>query len=138
MGKSEPSKSHPRITCQHSLARGSGLPRRQMRRRFRSRGFIRGEGFHKSLFETINVFEIFDRIVLGFSEYTCADQIKDNVPNVLTRMDSPAIEDRHHHRSEFLQRIPPYSIEQLRAAHVTNADAFDFLLLLRRKVERVA
>src|SRR6476659_6768598 len=108
-GKSKPSKSHPYITS--SLARGSGLSRRQMRRRFCSRGFIRGEGFHKSLFETINVFEIFDRIVLGFSEYACTDQIKDNVPNVLTRMDSPVIEDGHHHRPEFLQRVPAHAIE---------------------------
>ena len=52
-------------------------------------------------------------------------------------MDSPVIEDRHYHRSEFLQSVPPNSVEQFRPGHVTHADAFDFLLLFRRKIEGV-
>jgi hypothetical protein len=53
-------------------------------------------------------------------------------------MDAPAIEHRHHHRAEFLKRVPPDAIEQFRPGHVTHADALDFLLLLGREVERVA
>jgi hypothetical protein len=49
-------------------------------------------------------------------------------------MDAPAIEHYHHHRAEFLERVPPDAIEQLRSGHVTHADALDFLLLFRREV----
>src|SRR5947207_14049088 len=53
-------------------------------------------------------------------------------------MDSPAVENRHHHRSEFLQSVAPHSIEQFRSGDMTHADAFNFLLLLGREVECVA
>src|SRR6266516_6667079 len=114
-----------------------GPSRCQIRRRFRSRRFFRGERFHKNLFKIINILEIFDRILFGFPEHACADQIKDNVSNVLAGVDSPVIEDRHHHRPEFLESVPPHSVEQFRPSHVTHAHAFDFLLLLGREIERV-
>ena len=80
---------------------------------------------------------MFDRILLGLPEYASADEVKDDVPNVLAGMDSPVIEDGYHHRSEFLESVPPHTVEQLRPGYVSHADAFDFLLLLRREIERV-
>ena len=108
-----------------------------MRWRFRSRRFFRCERLHKNLFKIINVLEMFDRIILGLPKYASADKVKDYVPNVLAGMDSPVIEDSYHHRSEFLESVPPHTVEQLRPRHVAHADAFDFLLLLRREIERV-
>ena len=108
-----------------------------MRRRFRSRRFFRGEGSHKDLFKIINVLEMFDRILLGLPEYASADEIKDDVPDVLAGMDSPVIEDGYHHRSEFLESVPSHTVEQLWPRYVADADAFDFLLLLRREIKRV-
>src|SRR5882724_11775197 len=60
LGRVDSSDQGSGIGAYHLLSRRSGLPRRQMRRRFRSCRFFRGEGFHESLFEIINVFEIFD------------------------------------------------------------------------------
>ena len=80
---------------------------------------------------------MFDRILLGLPEYASADEVKDDVPNVLAGMDSPVIEDGYHHRSEFLESVPPHTVEQLRPGYVSHADAFDFLLLLRREIESV-
>ena len=78
------------------------------------------------------------RVLLGFSEHPGADQIKNHVPDVFAGMDAPAIEHRHHHRAEFLERVLPDAIEQFRPGHVTHADALDFLLLFGGEVERVA
>jgi len=108
-----------------------------MRWRFRSRRFFRCERLHKNLFKIINVLEMFDRIILGLPKYASADKVKDYVPNVLAGMDSPVIEDSYHHRSEFLESVPPHTVEQLRPRNVAHADAFDLLLLLRREIERV-
>jgi len=80
---------------------------------------------------------MFDRILLGLPEYAGADQVKHDVPNVLAGMDSPVIEDGYHHGSEFLESVAPHPVEQLRPRDVAHADTFDFLLLLRREIERV-
>src|SRR5205809_7873920 len=125
------------IGCHHLLARRSGPSRWQMRWGFRSRGFFRCERLHKNLFKIINVLEMFDRILLGLPEYASADEVKDDVPNVLAGMDSPVIEDGYHHRSEFFESVPSHTVEQLRPRYVAHIDAFDFLLLLRREIERV-
>src|SRR5215472_14895900 len=126
------------FTWQNLLARCGWLCRRRFWRRFRALGFCRCERRHKRLFEIVDIFEIFDRILLGLSENTGGDQIKNHVSDVFAGMDAPAIEHCHHHRAEFLERVLPDSVEQFRPGHVTHADALDFLLLLGREVERIA
>src|SRR5205823_5995590 len=86
----------------------------------------------------INVLEVLDRILLSLSEHPGADQVKHDVADVFAGMNAPAIEHRHHHRTEFLDRILPHAFEQLRPRHMAHTDALDLLLLLGRKIERVA
>jgi len=80
---------------------------------------------------------MFDRILLGLPEYASPDEVKDDVPNVLAGMDSPVVEDGNHHGAEFLESVPPHTVEQLRPRYVAHADAFDFLLLLGGEIESV-
>src|SRR5207249_3359260 len=75
---------------------------------------------------------------LGLSEYPGPDQVKNHVAHIFAGMDAPAIENRHHHRPEFLDGVLPRTNEQFRPGHMTYAEAFDFLLLLGRKIERIA
>src|SRR6185437_13402820 len=103
----------------------------------RHRWFFRREWLRENLFEIINVPEIFDRIVLGFSEYPGANQVKNHVSDVLGRVNAPTIENRHDHRSELLERVLAQSLQELRSSHVPDAGAFRFLLLLGREIERV-
>src|SRR5204862_434536 len=107
-------------------------------RRFCSFRFCRCKWSHERFFEIVNVFEILDRILLGFSENADADQIKDHVPDVFAGLDTPAIEHRDDHRAEFLERVLPDAIEQFWPRYMTHADSLDFLLLRRREVERIA
>ena len=85
----------------------------------------------------INVPEIFYRILLGFSEYPGANQVKNHVSDILGRVNAPAIENRHDQRSELLERVLPQSLQELRSSHVPDAGALRFLLLFRREIERV-
>src|SRR5207302_443585 len=53
-------------------------------------------------------------------------------------MDSPVVENRHHQGSEFFESVLPHSIQQFRAGHMTNADAFNLFLFFGCEIERVA
>ena len=53
-------------------------------------------------------------------------------------MNAPIIEHRHDHRPEFLKRVLPYAVEQLRPSHMAHGSALDLLLLFGGKIERVA
>jgi len=85
----------------------------------------------------INVPKIFYRILLSFSEYPGANQIKNHVSDVFGRVNAPTIKNRRDQRSELLERILPQSLQELRSSHVPDAGAFRFLLLFGREIERV-
>src|SRR4029450_13851529 len=110
----------------------------QLRSWFDGFRFRRCERLHKRLLEIVNVFKVLYRILLGFPENAGTDQVKYHMPDVFAGTDSPAIEHGHHHWAEFLERVLPDAIEQFRAGYMTHTDALGFLLLLGRKVERVA
>src|SRR5207248_7938561 len=107
------------FTLPKLFARCCWLWRRQLCRRFGSFRFCRCEWSHERFFEIVNVFEILDRILLGFSENAGADQIKNHVPDVFAGLDTPAIEHSNDHRAEFLERVLPDAIEQFWPRYMT-------------------
>src|SRR2546421_3345482 len=99
---------------------------------------FRSVRLHERLLKIVNGLEILDRILVGFSKNPGADEIEDHVTDIFAGTNSPVIEDRHHHRPEFLERVLPDAFEQLRSRDVPHGCAFCFFLLLGCEIERVA
>ena len=60
------------------------------------------------------------------------------MPDIFAAVNSPGRKYRHHHRPEFLQGVLPHPFQQLWSGHMAHRSAFDFLLLFRREIERIA
>src|SRR5205823_14831887 len=92
---------------------------------------------HEGLLKVVDVLEILDRIFRSFSKYSGIDQIKNHVSNIFAGMNTPVIETRHDHRSEFFERVLPDTVVQLRHAHVAHRSALYLLLLFRGEIKRI-
>src|SRR5205814_8186360 len=92
-------------------------------------GLLWRELFRKSFLEIEDVLEIIDRIFLGLPENAGADQVENHVADIFARADPPVRQNRHDHRTEFLQRVLAHAFEKLRSRDVANRSALGFLLL---------
>src|SRR5205823_2401218 len=96
------------------------------------------ERLHERFLKIVNRFEILDRIFVGLSENSRADEIEDHVTDIFAGTNSPVIEYRNDQRPEFFERVLPDSFEQFRPGNVAYGRAFYFLLLFGGVIERVA
>lgn len=118
---------------------GTGLRGQRLGLRVRGRGGRSGQEWkHERLVKIVALAKLFELVRIVFAEEFLADQVEDDMADVLAGVDVPVAEHGRDHRPEFLERKEADAVEELAGGDVDGDALLDLLLLLDGEVQGIA
>lgn len=90
------------------------------------RGFFLGEGekrLNKGFLKAVDFGEVFQSVGLAFAKDAVVDQIKDNLAEIFTALDTPIIQHKFAHGSEFPQGMVFHAFQEFRSGDMARGGA---------------